>query len=216
MDGHTQTASCASDVSLSAIAADSLSACRERFLCVTQRFACYGSSGQRRRMATLRFRSRKRVVPPKMEERSLPVGAWLVFGLLAWSRLGIAAEALPLVSDEDVVNTGHIVYQTHCAVCHGARGQGDGSFAPLLRVRPADLSRLAARNGGEMPFWPVYEAISGAELMPAHGSREMPIWGEAFARQSTLTGLDPATYTRGRIFTLLAWLRFIQRDAAAP
>ena len=151
-----------------------------------------------------------------MEARSHPLGVCLLLGLWALSRGAIAADALTPISDEDVINTGHVVYQTHCAVCHGPRGQGDGPFASLLRVAPADLSRLAARNGGEMPFWPVYETISGAELLPAHGSREMPIWGEAFARESGLTGLDPATYTRGRIFNLLAWLRFIQRAPAAP
>jgi len=151
-----------------------------------------------------------------MHDGSHPRRALLAFFVFALSGLVMAAEELPLVSDEDVINTGQKVYQTHCAVCHGARGRGDGPFAALLRVAPADLSTLAARNGGAMPFWPVYETISGAELLPAHGSREMPIWGETFARESSLTGLDPATYTRGRIFNLLAWLRFIQRDPAKP
>ena len=143
-------------------------------------------------------------------------GSLLALALGVLPAASRATEEALLVTDEDVVNTGHVVYQTHCAVCHGPAGRGDGPFAPLLRVRPADLSGLAARNGGEMPFWSVYETISGAELLPAHGTREMPIWGEAFARESTRTAVDAGTYTRGRIFNLLAWLRVIQRDPAAP
>ena len=92
-----------------------------------------------------------------------------------------------------------------------------GVGAEELLVSDEDVvTTLAARQGGEMPFWRVYETISGSELLPAHGSRDMPIWGEAFARESSLTGLEPATYTRGRIFNLLAWLRVIQRTPATP
>lgn len=151
-----------------------------------------------------------------MTSSSRHAGYLLALWLCALSLPTIGADTGLLVTDEDVVNTGHIVYQSHCAVCHGPTGRGDGPFAPLLHATPADLSRLAARNGGELPFWRVYETISGSELLPAHGTREMPIWGEALARESTTTALDPVTYTRGRIFNLLAWLRVIQREQSTP
>ena len=55
------------------------------------------------------------------------------------------------------------------------------------RLRPADLTTLAQRNGGWFPFARVYEVIDGRRLVKAHGSREMPVWGLA-------TGPKPLEY----------------------
>ena len=127
-----------------------------------------------------------------------------------------ARDAL-MPTDEGLLNTGHHVYASHCAVCHGETGRGDGPFVALLEQRPPDLTRLGQRAQGFFPVWRVYETISGSELLPAHGTREMPIWGQVFAFEATNTNLDAATFTRGRIFSLVAWLASIQAiDPAAP
>jgi len=52
-------------------------------------------------------------------------------------------------------------YETHCAVCHGLGGKGDGVFAAQLKsgtVVP-DLTGLAKGNNGVFPFKRVYETI---------------------------------------------------------
>jgi mono/diheme cytochrome c family protein len=110
-----------------------------------------------------------------------------------------------------IVNTGQHLYQLKCATCHGSDGHGDGPFATLLNVAPSDLTLLARKAGGEFPFWQVYEMISGNELMPAHGTREMPIWGQELVDEAANTNVEAQTYVRGRIFALLTYLLQIQQ-----
>jgi len=53
--------------------------------------------------------------------------------------------------------------------------------AASLRVRPADLSTLAERNGGTFPRERVAAYITGiGRPITAHGTSEMPVWGPAF------------------------------------
>ena len=46
--------------------------------------------------------------------------------------------------------------------------------------RPADLTRLAEKNDGRFPYSRVFAVIDGRYLVPAHGEREMPVWGRQF------------------------------------
>lgn len=75
---------------------------------------------------------------------------------------------------------GKALYNELCAVCHGANGQGDGPAAPALTMMPTNLTQLAMQEGGKFPFEAVRRYIQGADEVTAHGSREMPIWGQIF------------------------------------
>ena len=72
------------------------------------------------------------------------------------------------------------MYQTYCAVCHGKDGRGEGPAASALKVPPTDLTLLAQKNGGKYPTMKVVTTIRGEEPLPAHGSKDMPIWGKLF------------------------------------
>lgn len=72
------------------------------------------------------------------------------------------------------------MFDTYCAVCHGKSGVGDGPAAKSLVKAPADLTRIAARNGGTFPEVKVKRYIEGADEISAHGSRDMPMWGDLF------------------------------------
>jgi mono/diheme cytochrome c family protein len=120
----------------------------------------------------------------------------------------LLAEDELLVSDEPIVNAGYHTYVAKCAICHGDDGKGDGPYAPMLTTRPADLTVLSKNNNGEFPFWEAYETISGSELLPAHGNRHMPIWGEELSEEAA--GMDKATFVRGRILGIIAYLQHIQ------
>ena len=75
------------------------------------------------------------------------------------------------------------LYKAYCAVCHGSDAKGNGPLAKWLRTAPADLTRIASRNGGSFPLARVRRVISGAESMSAgHGTREMPVWGPIFSQ----------------------------------
>ena len=72
------------------------------------------------------------------------------------------------------------MFQTYCAVCHGKDGKGNGPAAAALTKAPADLTRISQRNGGTFPGVRVKRYIEGADEVAAHGTRDMPMWGDLF------------------------------------
>ena len=69
-----------------------------------------------------------------------------------------------------IVN-GQALYQTHCAVCHGVGGHGDGPAAAGLRPRPADLTarHAADHTVGDFFWWLTHGVKRSA--MPGFGDR---------------------------------------------
>lgn len=80
--------------------------------------------------------------------------------------------------------SGQEMYKTYCAVCHGTDGKGNGPAADALKVPPPDLTALAGKNGGKYPASKVSSIIGGEEVLAAHGSKDMPIWGRLFRSMS--------------------------------
>jgi|SRR5271165_2020017 len=80
--------------------------------------------------------------------------------------------------------SGKEMYTTYCAVCHGTDGKGGGPAASALKVPPTDLTLLSKSNGGKYPALKVAGAIRGEANVPAHGSKEMPVWGSLFMNMS--------------------------------
>jgi mono/diheme cytochrome c family protein len=72
------------------------------------------------------------------------------------------------------------MFQSYCAVCHGKEGKGNGPAASALSKAPADLTRIAARNGGTFPDVRVKRYIEGLDEVAAYGTRAMPMWGDLF------------------------------------
>lgn len=81
--------------------------------------------------------------------------------------------------------SGEQMFMTYCASCHGKDGKGTGPAAPALKKAPTDLTVLSKNNGGKFPGNAVYVAIGGTFSVSAHGSSEMPVWGEVFGRSGT-------------------------------
>jgi mono/diheme cytochrome c family protein len=79
--------------------------------------------------------------------------------------------------------SGAQLYGRFCASCHGPAGQGDGPVGPTLKVVVPDLTRIAARNGGRFPEERIREIVDGRAVIPAHGTRYMPVWGYEFEAQ---------------------------------
>jgi mono/diheme cytochrome c family protein len=72
-------------------------------------------------------------------------------------------------------------YAEMCAACHGAGGRGDGELASSLSRRPADLTALAAANGGVFPKTRVMSAIDGLLRTRHGGGGPMPAFGDLLA-----------------------------------
>jgi mono/diheme cytochrome c family protein len=99
--------------------------------------------------------------------------------------LGVAAaQNPPEIKKVPVTQTsptsGKEMFTTYCAVCHGKDGKGGGPAAAALKKAPADLTTLSARNNGNFPAVKVSRYIQGLDQVDAHGSRDMPMWGEMF------------------------------------
>jgi mono/diheme cytochrome c family protein len=77
-------------------------------------------------------------------------------------------------------SSGSEMYRAYCAACHGLGGKGDGPASSALKSVPTDLTQLAKRNSGKFPELQVFGAINGDRQVPAHGSKDMPVWGLVF------------------------------------
>src|ERR1700733_487206 len=76
--------------------------------------------------------------------------------------------------------SGKEMYTSYCAVCHGTDGKGGGPAAAALKTPPADLALLSKSHAGKFPAMMVSSTIRGTSDLPAHGSKEMPVWGPLF------------------------------------
>ena len=104
----------------------------------------------------------------------------MIINCLKWFMIGgLTAGFASAVQAEDV-DIGKAEFQSSCASCHGTDGKGKGPVGEQLKVPPSDLTVLAKKNNGVFPTNEVYETIYGSKTIPAHGTREMPIWGERF------------------------------------
>jgi mono/diheme cytochrome c family protein len=76
--------------------------------------------------------------------------------------------------------SGKDMFTSYCAVCHGTDGKGGGPAASALKTRPTDLTLLSKANGGKYSALKVASTIRGTSDLPAHGSKDMPVWGPLF------------------------------------
>ena len=128
-------------------------------------------------------------------------------GMVVWYTLlgmALAAEQRPAVSGAPRV------FVRYCSACHGVHGRGDGPAARVLQPPPADLTRITQRHDGRFPVDEITALIDGRTVIPAHGSREMPIWGAYFGEMG---GRGPAgeAVVRDVLRMLIDYLQAIQQ-----
>jgi mono/diheme cytochrome c family protein len=77
---------------------------------------------------------------------------------------------------------GATIFRNYCAPCHGLDGRGKGPVSGALRDVVPDLTTLSERHGNTFPVAHVRNTImfGNDEVMRAHGSEQMPIWGPVF------------------------------------
>jgi mono/diheme cytochrome c family protein len=119
------------------------------------------------------------------------------------------------IRDRALLESGAGLYLKYCASCHGVTARGNGPVAGSLRKPPADLTQLARRYGQPLPKERLAAFIDGREALAAHGSREMPVWGETL-----YAGERPDTPARdaarsGTIRLILEYLE-TRQDTVAP
>jgi mono/diheme cytochrome c family protein len=100
---------------------------------------------------------------------------------------------------------GQELFREYCAVCHGKDGKGDGPAATALKSMPADLTQISKKSGGKYPEIHVQRVINGEDAVVAHGSRDMPVWGQIFRHMSTNQDLGAV-----RVYNLVKYIGQIQ------
>ena len=80
--------------------------------------------------------------------------------------------------------SGQEMYASYCAVCHGANATGNGPAQSALKIPATDLTTLAQKNDGKYPAMHVSSVLRGDAELPAHGSKDMPVWGPLFRNLS--------------------------------
>ncbi len=148
----------------------------------------------------------------------------MITDCLKWLTIAGLATVFAATAQAEDVDAAKTEFQSSCASCHGMDGKGKGPVSELLKAPPADLTVLAKKNSGVFPVSRVYEIIDGRQQLSAHGSRDMPIWGERFnpitayphAIDPTYDALDPSRglreiVVRTRILAVIDYLSRIQQ-----
>lgn len=134
----------------------------------------------------------------------------LFTGLMSVALFGMAQQPKPKINNVPIQQTspasGHQMYTTYCAVCHGADGTGNGPAASALKVPPVDLTTLSQKNGGTFPANHVSAVLQFGIENPAHGTPDMPIWGDLM--QSLHGG---PTQVHLRVVNLTNYLKQMQK-----
>jgi mono/diheme cytochrome c family protein len=137
------------------------------------------------------------------------VAALAVVALVAFGST-VAAQGKPKVERTPVQPTSATdaagMFQSYCAACHGKEGKGNGPAAKALTKTPADLTQLSAKNGGKFPEIEVSRYIEGADEVPAHGNRDMPVWGDLLRYAGGGRGLIPL-----RVKALTEYIKTLQK-----
>ncbi len=92
--------------------------------------------------------------------------------------MGLASPAHAEDRAIDEQHRGFPYYRQYCASCHGLFADGKGLLAPLMKPDPPPLTQLGGRFGTPLAKSALIEHIDGREMPRAHGSSDMPVWGE--------------------------------------
>jgi mono/diheme cytochrome c family protein len=95
---------------------------------------------------------------------------------------------------------GRKLYLQHCASCHGVDGKGHGPVAKSLSKPLPDLTTIQKMEG-KFPGTRINLVIAGEvgqTEIPAHGTKEMPVWGRIFrhAHDQSRSMLDVRALTK--------------------
>ena len=129
---------------------------------------------------------------------------WTVYVIVAALVVAFAGAAAAEAAPSSAQN-----FATHCASCHGVRGDGTGPVAGVISGAIPNLTTISLRHGGEFPADQVASYIDGRSLPPVHGSRTMPVWGTVFDATARL--VVDADSAGPRVADVVEYLRSIQR-----
>jgi mono/diheme cytochrome c family protein len=100
--------------------------------------------------------------------------AGLAVGVTLFGIAHLRRDERPAVPPSQTAGRGRILYETHCAICHGPTGKGDGAGAKVIRQSMRDFSNPVAMRDVEDRF--LFEIIKKGSSQFGR-SNAMPSWG---------------------------------------
>ena len=83
----------------------------------------------------------------------------------------------PVKADAASIAAGKVLYNKHCASCHGKKGLGDGTKAAQLDTEPGDFTSKAFTSQTDGSLF--YKTLEGRDDMPSYKKKipdEEDIW----------------------------------------
>lgn len=109
------------------------------------------------------------------------------------------------------LENGAKLFRENCATCHGLDADGSGPMAGAMVIKPKDLTKLSAENGGSFPLITVIKRIDGRDPLVSHGS-PMPVYGYFWEGFDTVlkTEAGQPIMTSAPIADLVDYLKSLQ------
>jgi mono/diheme cytochrome c family protein len=127
--------------------------------------------------------------------------------------VGVAACVSVASAARAADHAGKASFDQYCASCHGTAADGTGPVAEEMKISPADLRKLGQKYGTPLPKPKLREIIDGREMVRAHGTGDMPVWGEQLVHNVPPT-VNTTMFKRGTIIVIVDYLETLQVKAS--
>ena len=84
------------------------------------------------------------------------------------------------MTPEQQIAEGEAIFRLYCSPCHGVDARGGGPVAADLKTEPPSLRDITKRRNNVFDAREITAFIDGRDMPRAHGTPEMPIWGNLF------------------------------------
>ena len=135
----------------------------------------------------------------------------IVIGLLACVA-SVAVSGIACADGNMQLDVGKKQYMKYCATCHGPSGTRHRRHR-VASVHEAAHQPDAARRrttAATFPMMDVIGIVRGDQPIAAHGTREMPVWGEIIGGDPTEEGMYKKDEAEAKILTIGKYLESIQ------
>ncbi len=135
---------------------------------------------------------------------------YICIGIAALSAAVVCAQQtkITIQAPRTPADNGKVMYENYCASCHGLDGRGRGPTAEALKFPPPDITTMTKSHNGTYPAQHVEAVLRFGVDNPAHGSKEMPIWGPVLKSMDHAEGSNPVQALR--ITNLVRYVETLQ------
>ena len=106
--------------------------------------------------------------------------------------------------------SGKQMYKDYCAACHGMDGTGNGPAVQFLKIPPPNLTTMAVRHNEKSIILNVDAVLRFKNQSKAHGTLEMPLWGQLFKSLENQNGHPQLVELR--IHNLSVYVQSMQKN----